>query len=296
MGTSSSQSYSLRAGFQARPPAPAPEPVPTGLPGDLNGDNKVDLDDLQIVVDALGTSPPLDPRADVNGDDLVDIRDLSEVSRYFGTSGPIGPIEPPAGMVSWWTGDGHADDIIDGNHGTLEGGATFAPGMVDQAFSLDGDGDYVAAPFVQEGPFTVDFWAKADVPDQAKYTSAFSSANPGHYNPFFQIEFDGFGNYRFQGGNDELQVNIGPVATAFQHIAVTYDGSTVRTYLDGEFGDSGTWAGTSLSFEIVKIGMNRDNVKSFDGLIDEVEIFNRALSGEEIRVIYNAGSAGKIKP
>lgn len=34
----------------------------------------------------------------------------------------------------------------------------------------------------------------------------------------------------------------------------------------------------------------------FDGLIDEVEIFNRALSAAEIRAIYDAGSAGKIKP
>ena len=49
-------------------------------------------------------------------------------------------IDPPAGMVSWWPGDGNADDIVDGNPGTLSGDATFAPGKVGQAFRFDGDG------------------------------------------------------------------------------------------------------------------------------------------------------------
>ena len=41
-------------------------------------------------------------------------------------------IQPPAGLVSWWAGDGNANDIVGGNDGTLVNGATFAPGMVGQ--------------------------------------------------------------------------------------------------------------------------------------------------------------------
>ena len=52
-------------------------------------------------------------------------------------------ITPPADMISWWPGDGTANDIMDANNGTLEGGATFAAGKVDQAFSFDGVDDYV---------------------------------------------------------------------------------------------------------------------------------------------------------
>jgi hypothetical protein len=52
-------------------------------------------------------------------------------------------LQPPAGLVSWWPGDGNANDIQDGNHGTLQNGVTFAPGMVGQAFSFDGVDDYV---------------------------------------------------------------------------------------------------------------------------------------------------------
>ena len=51
---------------------------------------------------------------------------------------------PPTGLVSWWPGDGNADDIEDGNDGTLLGGVTFAPGLVGQAFSFDGVDAFVS--------------------------------------------------------------------------------------------------------------------------------------------------------
>ena len=209
---------------------------------------------------------------------------------------PPEPITPPAGMVAWWPGDDHPNDIIGGNDGTLVGGATYTGGMVNEAFSLDGNGDYVSAPFSQEGPFTVDAWVKANSIDQASYTSIFASGNPGEYDPYFQIDFDAFGNYRFHGGSDAFHVQIGAATTSYQHIAVTYDGTTVRTYLDGTLQNSGAWPGAPLRFTTAKLGANRDLNKTFDGDMDEVEIFNRALTEAEIRAIYEAGSAGKIKP
>ena len=41
-------------------------------------------------------------------------------------------VDPPSGLVSWWPGDGNASDIVDGNDGALENGATFAAGHVGQ--------------------------------------------------------------------------------------------------------------------------------------------------------------------
>ena len=55
-------------------------------------------------------------------------------------------VEAPEGLISWWPGDGDANDIEGNNDGTLQGGATFAPGKVGQAFNLDGVDDYVSIP------------------------------------------------------------------------------------------------------------------------------------------------------
>jgi hypothetical protein len=53
---------------------------------------------------------------------------------------------PPDGAVAWWRVDGNAKDSAGGNHGTLKGGVTFAPGVAGQAFRLDGATRYVEVP------------------------------------------------------------------------------------------------------------------------------------------------------
>ena len=59
-------------------------------------------------------------------------------------------IPPPAGMVAWWSGDGNSEDTIGGRHVAVVVDATFARGMVGEAFSLDGAGDYIQLPGASE--------------------------------------------------------------------------------------------------------------------------------------------------
>jgi hypothetical protein len=72
-------------------------------------------------------------------------------------------VPPPNDLVSWWPGDGNAEDIASDHHGTLQNGTTFAAGQVDQAFSFDGVDDYVAVPDDPSlraiNAVTIDFWA-----------------------------------------------------------------------------------------------------------------------------------------
>ena len=72
-------------------------------------------------------------------------------------------VEPPAGLVSWWPGDGNAEDIHGSNDGTLMNGAGFAPGMVGEAFSINGANDEVLIgnpANLQLQDFTIDAWVK----------------------------------------------------------------------------------------------------------------------------------------
>src|SRR5205807_9546976 len=59
----------------------------------------------------------------------------------FSGPGPATPpcAKPPSSMISWWPAEGNGDDIVSHNNLSL-GGATFAPGKVNQAFSFNGSG------------------------------------------------------------------------------------------------------------------------------------------------------------
>src|SRR5206468_1484793 len=94
-----------------------------------------------------------------------------------------------------------------------------------------------------------------------------------------------------------VTTNTLAVAGVWQHVAAVYDGSNYLIYVNGvvqsgsPFLDQDNEAAGPGS----KIGSDNQIEEPFDGLIDEVEIFNRALSAAEILAIYNAGSAGKCK-
>src|ERR1017187_3080116 len=57
-----------------------------------------------------------------------------------------GCVAPPAGLVSWWRGEGNALDAVGGNNGILTNGTGFGPGRVGQAFVFNGTSSYVEVP------------------------------------------------------------------------------------------------------------------------------------------------------
>src|SRR5262245_760689 len=71
-------------------------------------------------------------------------------------------VQPPEGLVSWWPGNDDTTDIVGNNDGTLQGNATFAPGMIAQGFSFgDTDTDAVLianSPDLQLQAFTIEGW------------------------------------------------------------------------------------------------------------------------------------------
>src|SRR5262249_32015422 len=88
------------------------------------------------------------------------------------------------------------------------------------------------------------------------------------------------------------------------HVAGTYDGSTLRMYVNGELAGEGLYAnGVFPGQNDMGIGGAIGGtdpgdyvVDAFPGKIDEPAIYNRALSASEILGIYNAGVAGKQNP
>jgi Concanavalin A-like lectin/glucanases superfamily/Immunoglobulin domain/Immunoglobulin I-set domain len=228
-------------------------------------------------------------------------------------------VPAPVGIVSWWTGDGTADDLLGINHATLYNGATFAQGKVGLGFSLDGDDDYVLIPDSPSLGFsdqlTVELWFKSaswggpesrTLIDKRTWTScnfgAIVSEDWG-----FQLYYNDpsvFGGDH-PGNMFEISAHFPlPTLNEFHHFAGTYrqlagHQTELMTYLDGQLVETRTFAGDLASTRndmAVCIGAARGGIsENFKGIIDEVSLYGRALSLEEIQAIFNAGAAGKCK-
>ncbi len=244
-----------------------------------------------------------------------------------------GTIDPLQGLVSWWPGDGHANDIVGANHGALQNDATFAPGMVKQAFSFDGTDDFVDIGDVAdlEGlpQASVDLWMTTTNLTQSGATagSVLLSKADGSTYPIQIFLCTGDGQAEIgvffmvaSGRGNRYTADLPISADIWTHVAAVFDNSQskpdiVKLYVDGVL-QSGTGTSTgciSTTSEDIETGEvmasndgkfiigarddGADGIRNFfEGEIDEVEFFDRALSAAEIQAIYEAGKAGKRKP
>ena len=199
-------------------------------------------------------------------------------------------------LLGWWPGEGSGQDVIGGENASPTGAVSFGSGEVGEAFSFSGSSvAFEAAPVRYAGPMTIDLWVKA-TSIQPQFVNVFSTGLPEDYDPYLQIMFDSAGRWVMDvgSGTDEITPIFGPaMAGAWQHLAITFDGQTVRVFLNGVQSQQVIWRGASpLGLEVLKIGANRDQTYPYRGQVDEVHLFNRALTPVEIQTIYQSGTAG----
>lgn len=212
------------------------------------------------------------------------------------TTGGGNCLQPPTGMVGWWPGDGNANDIQGPNNGTLQNGATFAAGQVGQAFSLDGTDDYVSTNLdAQPSAMPNTTWDAWVFPTRINQPlrQGIMSIDTGGFARSVLIETGtaNFGVFTGAGVWQPAPVTL----NQWQHIAVVYTTTGIRFYKNGaEFVFSGG-PNTTATTGRFQIGRFPGFPQYFQGRVDEVEVFNRALSQAEIQAIFNAGSAGKCK-
>jgi len=219
---------------------------------------------------------------------------LGESAKFSPKKSGPGTIAP--GVVHWWPGDGNANDIIGGRDGLLMDDATFADGQVGQAFSFDGDFDFVSVPGTFGGgtEATVEAWVKTE-----GITGDFQAIiiGPSTGDDFVHLQLH-------HGGNNVVFVNtafpwwidlpiISPEPTGvFRHIAISIKSGETILYVNGDEVGRSDKTFPSITTGEIKIGGGGTLGRWFKGLIDEVRIFNRALSASEIQAIVKAGRNG----
>ncbi len=217
----------------------------------------------------------------------------------------------PPDLVGWWKLDGDASDVLGRYPGSvMGGGGSFVPAEVAQGFRPD-TATIVAipnAPALNPPQFTVDAWVKLDsLPvgnpvvvwkgdsGGLNVSSPFAleiygtSQSPAHVGQAVVTVGDGV---QFQ----EVDANVVAPVGAWVHLAATADGARLNLYQDGVVVGSAaqtvTPAPSGYPLQIGgTIALSWPN--SFTGIIDEVELHAAAADSQAIRMIFNAGPAGK---
>jgi hypothetical protein len=218
-----------------------------------------------------------------------------------------------SGLVGWWKGESDVLDSGGTNHGAFIGGATFAAGEAGQAFSFNGSGSHVEIPdspalrFTNE--LTLELWykdaglpmgiyaglvAKRNEPNGCNFGINMVAGSPGFFQVYLQDP-----TYGITPPTVDCPV---PAPGIFHHLAATYRQASaeqveVKVYIDGGLANTGLLSARlarTLNSTPVTIGSSTSGGgETFTGIIDEVSLYNRALSATEIAGIFAAGSAGK---
>ncbi len=208
-----------------------------------------------------------------------------------------------SGLVSWYKGEGNFTDSIGGNNGTPHNGVGFAPGRIGGAFSFDGVDDYIHVPNaadLEPATVTVEVWVNsANTPGDNSYilskgahsTIGGSYALYTGYNSIIFYISDGATYVHSPEGGDIWDGN-------WHHVVGSYDGDRIRLYVDGAEVGVGTQTNIDIRYEGTDpsdlfIGSYAaDYGYHFSGLVDELSVYNRALSSAEIQALYSGDGAG----
>lgn len=217
-------------------------------------------------------------------------------------------------LIAWYPADGTADDVVGDADGTLDGPARYEAGYVGQAFDLGADGAVVRLDEAHAGiRFTIEGWLRpttTPIGRQAVYGSyqtglylrdgrltwwqdENAAQGPGEGPAFTPVVC--MGEKRCDRFTGNAQVESG----RWTHIALTYDGLEFRGYVDGELDRAVSFAGGVLvgtgASPGVGLWAREDFPFWFTGLIDELAVYDRALSAAEVETIWNAGFHGKCE-
>jgi hypothetical protein len=235
----------------------------------------------------------------------------------------------PAGIVGWWPGDGSAVDIVGKNDGSPEGPVAYAPGMVGQAFQFDGTDDIVTTtdglPVIAQDR-TIELWV---------YITSFAGFGPEeplNSLTFAVYGTEGLAGEAILFGASLYSPNVPDASDAglfigasdwgntvegtalspgrWYHVALAIRAQSFQLYVDGrEVASQGVpleTAEDTLFYiagpgaappppQVVNVDITDGGYEHFAGLADEVSIYNRALSSDEIVSIYAAGARGKCR-
>jgi hypothetical protein len=208
-------------------------------------------------------------------------------------------------MVSWWRAEGTPVDSAGSNHGTPSGGVFYNLAKSGTGFTFDSDDDRIMIPHstnldVHASGFTCEFWMKG-IKNQPQglylvVDKSLGSTDQSGWG-FQGTNSTGVLDFICGSGTNWVRVSSGDVLDGnFHHVAGIWNGGSLAMYVDGTLRGSSALTSPSNNTRSVNIGYwwgGGTPARFFRGQVDELTVYKRALSSNEIGAIYQAGSAGK---
>jgi hypothetical protein len=210
---------------------------------------------------------------------------------------PIGfNTQPISGLVGHWTfNEGSGDSAMDyaaANHGWLTNSPVWTNGVIASALRFSSNNVVVAAgsASLNVSNLTISCWffpRTAGGFNAGRILDRSASSTAG-YGMFFS-EPDSSVSYWTDTFTGRSLSATGFSTGRWNHVAVTHSSANFITiYKDGAAANTGTVAAASFSgVPVTYIGNRGDLARGVDGIVDDVRIYNRALTAEEVKMIYN---------
>ena len=204
---------------------------------------------------------------------------------------------PTSGLVAYWkmneaSWNGTAGEVLDSagtRHGSRVGNATTtAAGLLGRSGTFDGNGDYVNfSSTISNASFSISAWVKPAISneDDKGIVSLWTNSATG----YMQALIGGKARIYVNGTSVEGSTLLSSTTTWY-HLVGTFDGTTIKVYVNNALVGSGS-AGAVSTTGNAQIGTYNSRVSSsFNGFIDEVGVWSRALNTTEISTLYNSGA------
>ena len=206
----------------------------------------------------------------------------------------------PEGLVAWYELNGDAVDSSGNGFDGTNNGAIATTDRFDNtngAMSFDGSNDYIDcgndSALNPADAITISVWVKLNSKDIDQEIIRKSRDSSGEvYEIFIKDNNEIFFGIRDSSGTENYVLPSTTLTTGvWHHIVGTYDKQYLRLYLNGdEIGSESSTLTLDSSSKNLSIGYNDAGTKYFNGDIDDVRLYNRALSTDEISTLYHSSS------
>ncbi len=196
------------------------------------------------------------------------------------------------GIISWWRFEGNAQDEIGKNNGEKIGDVNFVDGEYGQAVNLGGNGDYISIPgFSSNMPkseITIGVWAKPTTMSEVTTDLlSFDPISPGTGRVTVHFPWQNSMHWQFGSGGASLSIDLNLYENwNYLSFIASSSGNYVKIYRNGNEISTTTYGGDLIQSSSTDWHIGGRASNSFSGKIDEVMIFNKALTEEQVKALY----------